>query len=1080
MKTSVAICCAVLALAIGASPARAANAHTFNPVLSLTGGTGVSAEDPVADPGAAHPPKPFDGPCGVTTDSAGYIYVASPAIGNGEGTEGRIYVFDPAGNFVVQIKNDKQPCGLAVDSEGNLYVQEFFMTRRIVMYSPDSFPPTPTTDFGSPQVIDEQESLAVAVDPSDDHVYLAQSFRVAEYDSAANGSALLDETHANGLSMRGVDVYGANGDIYGSATRPGGAISNANDSRVYVLDGDDDSVKVEIDGTETPDEGFGFKGTQRASVAVDQTNGDVYVGDIATNGVVHQFRPTPPGGDFVTQIEHSLINAVPTSDIAVDSSPTSPNQGYVYVTSGNKASNGHLYAFAPQELLEPEVENEAVEQVTDTEARLAAELNANGLETSYRFEYGTADCSANPCQSVPVPEADGGSAAAFVPVSQPIAGLQPGTTYHFRLVATNECEPEVACTSAGSGATFTTYPAGEAGLPDGRVYELVTPPDTNGRTPTGAIFGTVSQSGFTTALVAAGGDRLLFGTEGGSLPGLPGGGFYDVFEAVRGPLGWETRFSGLTGAQAAEAFPGGVSADHRFSAWRVTGSNGSLAVGGMAGYVRGPGGDAEPIGRGSLGDDLTASARWIAAGGEHLIFVTGVAVGAKGLQLEPEAAPTGTAAIYDRTPGGPTHVVSLLPGEVPLGAGENAEYLGASADGSSVAFRVGETMYERRDNAQTLEVAEGTLTLAGISGDGNSVFYLEGGDLFIFDAVTETTELIGSGGATTVVNVSADGSHVYFVSPAQLDGGEGEAGEENLYEWDGTEIRFIAVLDPLDVEGEQIGFVRFGGLGQWVTDAVAPSTERLRGPASDPSRTTPDGNVFVFESHANLTPPYDSDGHSQIYRYDATADDLACVSCNPTNAVATADAQLQPPPENPLIPFPPVNAMTPIANVTADGETVVFETAEALVFEDVDAKKDVYRWRDGRISLLSSPHSASDDHLYAVSPSGRDVFFLTADRLLPQDLDSTPSIYDARVGGGQPIPQAPQTCQGEGCKGQPSGEPRLASPGSARLQAPPPRGRRCPKGKRRVRRGGKARCAKKRSPRRRAGKRASRSGRNAR
>ena len=105
-----------------------------------------------------------------------------------------------------------------------------------------------------------------------------------------------------------------------------------------------------------------------------------------------------------------------------------------------------------------------------------------------------------------------------------------------------------------------------------------------------------------------------------------------------------------------------------------------------------------------------------------------------------------------------------------------------------------------------------------------------------------------------------------------------EAGAHNLYAWDGTETRFVAMLDPQD-------FVGFGGtpmrLERWTT-AIGPGIGIGRG--NSPTRSTPDGAVFVFQSHARLT-LYENAGHGEIYRYDAAASSgerLTCVSCDPS------------------------------------------------------------------------------------------------------------------------------------------------------------------------------------------------------
>jgi hypothetical protein len=110
---------------------------------------------------------------------------------------------------------------------------------------------------------------------------------------------------------------------------------------------------------------------------------------------------------------------------------------------------------------------------------------SGGSETTYYFEYGTQDCASSSCASVPLGQ-DGELKGPVEPVrvSQEVTGLKPATTYHYRLVATNEVG-----TAETTDATFRT-PAGFAAstcpnagvrqeqdstyLPECRGYELVT------------------------------------------------------------------------------------------------------------------------------------------------------------------------------------------------------------------------------------------------------------------------------------------------------------------------------------------------------------------------------------------------------------------------------------------------------------------------------------------------------------------------------------------------------------------------------------------------------------------------------
>jgi predicted lipoprotein with Yx(FWY)xxD motif len=97
-------------------------------------------------------------------------------------------------------------------------------------------------------------------------------------------------------------------------------------------------------------------------------------------------------------------------------------------------------------------------------------------DTTYHFEYGTTTAYG---ASVPVPDADAGAALA-TPVAQPLIGLAPNTTYHYRLVSNNTVE------GAGVSAdrTFSTAEAGTTPPPAGGTMEPA--PGTNpypGTTP---------------------------------------------------------------------------------------------------------------------------------------------------------------------------------------------------------------------------------------------------------------------------------------------------------------------------------------------------------------------------------------------------------------------------------------------------------------------------------------------------------------------------------------------------------------------------------------------------------------------
>src|SRR5580704_3240979 len=88
----------------------------------------------------------------------------------------------------------------------------------------------------------------------------------------------------------------------------------------------------------------------------------------------------------------------------------------------------------------------AVSAVTAAGATLNGTVNANGLSTSWSFEYGatTSYGSQTAPQSL-------GSGTTDTAVSVNLTGLAGGTTYHYRLDATSS-----AGTTDGSDGIFTT------------------------------------------------------------------------------------------------------------------------------------------------------------------------------------------------------------------------------------------------------------------------------------------------------------------------------------------------------------------------------------------------------------------------------------------------------------------------------------------------------------------------------------------------------------------------------------------------------------------------------------------------
>jgi hypothetical protein len=151
--------------------------------------------------------------------------------------------------------------------------------------------------------------------------------------------------------------------------------------------------------------------------------------------------------------------------------------------------------------------------------------------------------------------------------------------------------------------------------------------------------------------------------------------------------------------------------------------------------------------------------------------------------------------------------------------------------------------------------------------------------------------------------------------------------------------------------------------------------------------------------------------------------------------------------------------------ISEDGSYVVFQSADGLtpgalngqeesytyetVAEDFEGTEtherpyfanNVYEYHDGEVSLISDglDTSATDGEstggssvrAEGMNRSGTDVFFTTADRLVPQDTDTQQDIYAARIGGGFSLPPVSTPCHEESCQGQPGAVPLFDVPSS--------------------------------------------------
>lgn len=144
---------------------------------------------------------------------------------------------------------------------------------------------------------------------------------------------------------------------------------------------------------------------------------------------------------------------------------------------------------------EPTATTEAATSVTEHEATLKGTVNPGGKLTKYFFKYGTTTTYGS--ETAPQSAGEG---TADVPASTVIGGLAPATTYHYRLVASNE-----KGTVQGVDQTFTT--ASPPGPP------LVSTGEASPGEATATLKGAVNPDGETTKYVFDYGTSTAYGQE---------------------------------------------------------------------------------------------------------------------------------------------------------------------------------------------------------------------------------------------------------------------------------------------------------------------------------------------------------------------------------------------------------------------------------------------------------------------------------------------------------------------------------------------------------------------------------------
>lgn len=713
----------------------------------------------------------------------------------------------------------------------------------------------------------------------------------------------------------------------------------------------------------------------------------------------------------------------------------------------------------------PLVETTGTPLRTTTTALLGGRVIPRSSETTYHFEYGPGGpCDESPCASTT--ERSAGSGSGTLLVAEPISGLEPGTTYHYRVVADNG---NAGSPVYGTDMTVTTRTT-EAPLNHGhfpgppgsdRAYELISPPDTS------------SNPVFDAQGMSADGNRSLYSIAGGT-PLSEIGSMFAFYFAERTPSGWQTKSvtpprRDLVGSGL---FP--ISGQADLSTFFAYNSDAASREGAL--WQFGP--HAAPKKLLSLippeaTEGQAERGAFVASTESARVF--GLLFGGTGFDPEfPGAA--AERNIYELTSGTPK-LLSLLPegGSPPCGVNYQPALgdLALTPDASFLFFRSRAPdcsgamhQYVRDLSAGETRLLPGDLALLMATND-TAYFYTTSrltsddtvseaagmdGDVYSYELASDSFHCltcVGAGINADVMEgpvVAEDGSRVYFQSrstqplvPGATANPDPQHGSTYVLETRTDELRWLG-------PGVDLGGV---------------STQRM----------PRDGAAIVFSSRdPGLNPAgggFDNNGTLQLYRYDDRDRSLVCISC-PQDGSPAGTALVR-----------------NYALARAEDGIVAFVTPNALVSADQNTSppdqpagtgNDVYEWRDGRLFLVTDgltnwPREGFNTWpaVAGISEDGRDLDFLASAQYTPDALDSYRRLYDARVGGGFEYASAPRPCPLEVCQGVPKGAPEetrpgssfFSGPGNARVQIAP----RCRRGKHKPhhrgtrRRRGKGRCA---------------------
>ena len=676
-----------------------------------------------------------------------------------------------------------------------------------------------------------------------------------------------------------------------------------------------------------------------------------------------------------------------------------------------------------------------------------------------------------------------------------------------------------AALPAASGAYATPVQnsySSAPGLPDGRVYEEVSPPNKYSSNA-GALHLHKTEENpegqdfyWGESVASADGNGMFFGGTGPM--GESVSGLDSFFVAQRTSTGWSTRSAlpralGLEG----EGGPGGLLDPVQYAPpqWVDPAADlSSVAFSSMSPYTPSPYGikDAAEFGYVYLaGSDPLAAPSWLTRPGSGTVFrgsssseetildggtpdlstvyftssnTYGLPQDASRNQLVEanhlEEAPfgfyqyrNGALSVAGVLPDGSVSAYGAVPaamagGFEPTGSNDvrkRFRYLNVDRRNNEVANNGSRAFFVSPDPLYSLQ------TPASFEQEGCQVTCTAAApELYVLETApdgTQSTVLVSqsqlpgqvgqpeSSGVPRFLYASSDGSHAFFASADRLT--EAAPNDESLkvynFDVDTDTLTYLpGVVGPIVAvasDGSSFFFENTATspteLDRWVAEpgggSITPVVQgQFEGRYGYEARLSANGSVLVFEGSGIAG--FNDGRHKEVFRYEIGSKELSCVSCPPSGISPSRSAVMS---NLAAYETTGVSGVAEARNgvvddrvISSDGSRVFFESPDPLVPQDTDGKRDVYEWENGTVFLISSGASTDDSLILDNSESGDDVFFATADALVPGDTEGGYDVYDARVPhpGDNPPPSA-VPCQGEVCQGPPSVPSLLGAPASA-------------------------------------------------